>query len=138
MIEISQPANPDNPKDLPGWYIVGARNGDFEQELDVQVNWEDVPLASRVKVQSVITFVLTVLTSLVDHEEDVKLHVHANHRRMCITARVHEDDVRFAIGAHGAHANALRSLLIAACKKLDYHFELDIGGPSGAADWSSS
>jgi len=116
----------------------GFNGDDSERPWDVEINWNDIPAPARGKVEAIVTLVLTVLTSLVDREEDVRLVVHANHRRVIITARVNQSDVGFALGSHGLHATALRTLLIAACKKLDFHVEIDIGGPSGVTDWSSS
>lgn len=132
MIDSQRPS-----KGAPLEFFTVDKKGDWK-ELAVQVNWHDVPIDTWPKIESVIILILTVLAALVDHEDGIHLIVHANHRRMCITARVGESDVGFAIGSHGAHANALRTLLIAACKKVEMHFEIDIGGPSGATDWSSS
>lgn len=125
------------------WQVMGTSDGrptddDYFHELDVDVNWSEIPGDAVPKIERLVTLVLTVLTAIVDKPEQVKLQVRANHRRMVLTVRVNNDDVGFALGQRGAHADALRTLLIAACKKLRFHFEMDIIGASGEADWSSS
>ena len=103
----------------------------------VDVNWDDVPEDVHAKIETLITLVMTNIRALVDREDEVKLTVRANHRRVLFTVRPAATDVAFALGSGGKHANALRILLIAACRKLKFHFDMDIIGPTGEADWSS-
>jgi predicted RNA-binding protein YlqC (UPF0109 family) len=103
----------------------------------LDVNWDEIPEASHEKVWTLSHLVLTTIRALVEHEDQVMVLVRANHRRAMFTVKVCESDVGLAVGARGFHADALRTLLIAASRKLKMHFDLDIGGPSGDADWSS-
>jgi predicted RNA-binding protein YlqC (UPF0109 family) len=132
----------------PRWSSVDDYRGDHETVLDVQINWTDLAPKVRGKVQELSNIVLTFVGALIDNEGALTLRVNANHRRVMFTVHVETDDLRFAIGGRrecdecgketkAAHANALRSILIAACRKLDFHAELDIVGPTGDVDWTS-
>lgn len=103
----------------------------------IQVKWDEIPADVHGKIQTLTALVLTTIAALVEHEDDIQIQVQANHRRVMFTIRVPSDDVGLAIGSQGRHADALRTLLIAACRKLKFHFDMDIGGPSGSPDWSS-
>lgn len=103
----------------------------------INVNWDDIPLTSQERVATLAHLVITSISALVNNPEDTKIVVRANHKRVMFTVRPLASDVAFALGKGGAHANALRVLLIAASRKLDFHFDMDIIGPSGSADWSS-
>lgn len=120
----------------PHWYFHYASNDDVL--LRVDVNWEALPPAVIPKVEVLTNLVLTCITALVDHPAEVTLSANANHRRVMFTVRVSNEDVGFAVGQRGQHAEAMRTLLIAACRKLKFHFDMDIIGPSGDVDWSSS
>lgn len=126
----------------PEWFVSA------EKVLDVTVNWGQIPDETRPKIETLISLILTVVCALVDHEEEVRLQVNGNPRRAMFTVRVNSDDVAFALGGRrhcekcnvetkAAHASALRTLLIATCRKLHFHFDMDIIGPSGTSDWSS-
>lgn len=116
-----------------------AEPGDIvEVDERCEVNWTDIPADTRRKVEVLTNLVFDTICALVDDEDAIRIQVHANHRRAQFTVRVSERDVAFAVGARGRHADALRILLIAACRKLQFHFDMDICGPSGNADWSSS
>jgi predicted RNA-binding protein YlqC (UPF0109 family) len=105
----------------------------------VDVNWSDIPDdRAKSKILTLSKLVMTVIEALVDNEMAVKVVARGNHRRVQFTVHVSGDDVGFAVGQGGRHADALRTLLIAACRKLKFHFDLDIVGPSGDIDWSSS
>lgn len=101
------------------------------------VNWKEIPVDAHYKVLALSNLVLMTISALVEHENEIKILVRANHRRVMFTVRVSAADVGLAVGTRGAHADALRTLLIAACRKLKFHFDMDIGGPSGDVDWSS-
>ncbi len=101
------------------------------------VNWKDVPEDSHAKVETLINLVCTTIAALVERPSEMRVKVQANHRRVMFTVRVHSDDVGLAVGSQGRHADALRTLLIAACRKLKFHFDMDICGPTGDPDWSS-
>lgn len=112
------------------------------------VNWSELTDETSKNVHTLTMVVRTVICALVDQPDEVRINVHANHRRMMFTIHCVDEDVKFAIGGRractrcgletsAAHANALRTILIAACKKLGYHMEMDIIGPSGEPDWSS-
>jgi len=112
------------------------KRNEIDPRLDV--NWNEIPAQVEAKVQTLSYLVLTAIEALVDNEDDIRIVARGNHRRVQFTVHVHGDDVGFAVGQAGRHADALRILLIAACRKLKFHFDLDIIGPSGTVDWSSS
>jgi len=103
----------------------------------IDVNWGEIPNEVHTKVRTLTLLVSTTICALVEDEGSVRVKVQANYRRVMFTVRVSNADVGLAVGAQGSHANALRTLLIAASRKLRFHFELDIGGPEGDPDWSS-
>lgn len=107
-------------------------------EDQIDVNDHEIPALTLEIVRSLTLLVLTVMQSIVDEPDSIRIRANANHRRVMFTVRVSERDVPLAVGRQGANANALRLLLIAACRKLGYRFDMDICGPSGGADWSSS
>lgn len=104
----------------------------------IDINSDEIPAAARPKVEKLTHMVSVYISALVDNENEVRIVVQANHRRVMFTVHVAESDVAFAIGTGGRHADALRTLLVAACRKLRFHFDMDIIGPSGRADWSST
>lgn len=104
----------------------------------VDVNWKEIPAEAEVKIEILTNLVFTFVSALVDDEKSIRITVRGNHRRAMFTVRVADDDVAFAVGSGGRHADALRTIMIAACRKLRFHMDIDIIGPSGKVDWSSS
>jgi len=123
--------------DMREWTLSDLARGESMVPLKVTVNWSEIPSEAQPKVIALSTFVLTTIVGLIERENELSMGVQANHRRVWFTVRVAESDVGLAVGSGGRHADALRTLLIAACRKLKFHFDLDIGGPTGDPDWSS-
>ncbi|MBI4437363.1 KH domain-containing protein [Candidatus Uhrbacteria bacterium] len=67
--------------------------------------------------------------ALVDHPDDVAVTYVAGARHVVIEIRIHSDDVGKVIGAGGAHASAMRTLLFAAAGKLRRSVTLEIFDP---------
>ena len=120
--------------DVIGWCLDTAYPAD---KISVDVNWSEIPEDVKPTVDVLVNLTLTMFAAIVDKEDQISLKVCANHRRMMMTVAVSNDDVGFAIGTKGANASAVRTILTAACKKLKFHFEMDICGSSGQTDWST-
>lgn len=123
--------------DMREWTLSDLPRGQEMKPLNVTVNWNDVPESVWPKIETLATLILTNIIALVEREEEVTLKVSANHRRAMFTVHVHPDDVGLAVGGQGRHADAVRTLLLAASRKVKFHFDLDIGQAGRDPDWSS-
>lgn len=64
--------------------------------------------------------------SLVDHPDDVKVHVIEGEKTMVLELRVHPNDMGQIIGKNGRTAKAVRTLLNAAATKVGVRAVLEI------------
>jgi hypothetical protein len=67
-----------------------------------------------------------IARALVDHPEDVTVHVVEGERTKVLELRVHPEDMGQVIGKQGRTAKAMRTLLSAAATKEKVHAVLEI------------
>ena len=68
----------------------------------------------------------TIVYAMVDHEEDVRFHVVRGEHNIVIEVKLNEADIGKVIGGLGKNAEAIRTILNAACKKLNVKYTFDI------------
>jgi predicted RNA-binding protein YlqC (UPF0109 family) len=76
-------------------------------------------------------FLETVVTSLVDHPESVKIHRTVDEMGVLLTLDVHAEDMGKIIGRSGNTAKAIRTLLRVVGMKHDARVNLKINEPEG-------
>ncbi|HMA77960.1 MAG TPA: KH domain-containing protein [Candidatus Paceibacterota bacterium] len=76
-------------------------------------------------------FLETVVTSLVDHPEDVKINRTVDEMGVLLTLDVHAEDMGKIIGRSGNTAKAIRTLLRVVGMKHDARVNLKINEPEG-------
>lgn len=76
-------------------------------------------------------FLETVVTSLVDHPEDVKIDRTVDEMGVLLTLDVHAEDMGKIIGRSGNTAKAIRTLLRVVGMKHDARVNLKINEPEG-------
>lgn len=77
-------------------------------------------------------FLEYVVTSLVDHPEDVKVNRTVDEMGVLLTLTVHKDDMGKIIGRSGATAKAIRTILRVVGMKNDARVNLKIEEPEGS------
>ncbi len=77
-------------------------------------------------------FLEYVVTSLVDHPEDVKINRTVDEMGVLLTLSVHKDDMGKIIGRSGATAKAIRTVLRVVGMKHDARVNLKIEEPEGS------
>lgn len=80
----------------------------------------------RAEVAHVRDLVLTCFRALVDHEDAVKVDTLAGRHNIIFEVSVDPSDVHFAIGKKGSHADAVRLIMRAQCKKSNLRFDLQV------------
>lgn len=76
-------------------------------------------------------FLQTVVTSLVDHPDDVKINRTVDEMGVLLTLDVHAEDMGKIIGRSGNTAKAIRTLLRVVGMKHDARVNLKINEPEG-------
>lgn len=77
-------------------------------------------------------FLEYVVTSLVDHPQDVKINRTVDEMGVLLTLSVHKDDMGKIIGRSGATAKAIRTVLRVVGMKHDARVNLKIEEPEGS------
>jgi predicted RNA-binding protein YlqC (UPF0109 family) len=80
----------------------------------------------RPEVAHVRDLVVTLFQALVDHEDEVRVNTLAGRHHIIFEVSVDPRDVHFAIGSGGSHADAVRLIVRAQCKKSKLRFDLQV------------
>lgn len=81
----------------------------------------------NIRVDYLTSLLRHMAASLVERGDEMEIHSDSNVRRVMFTVYVADrNDKALAIGRDGQHANAIRTVLFAACRKLDLRGEVDI------------
>lgn len=84
------------------------------------------------------TFLETVVKSLVDHPDEVKINRTVDEMGVLLTLDVHAEDMGKIIGRSGNTAKAIRTLLRVVGMKHDARVNLKINEPEGGKGMSSA
>ena len=71
----------------------------------------------------------TIVKAMVDHPEEVEVSVVSGQQTCIIEVKVARRDVGMIIGKRGAHADAIRTIIMAAGGKLKKRYVLEIVEP---------
>ena len=80
----------------------------------------------RPEVAHIRDLVLMNFRALVDHEDKVLVKTLAGRNNIIFEVSVDPRDVHFAIGKEGSHADAVRLIIRAQCKKMKLRFDLQV------------
>ncbi len=69
--------------------------------------------------------VATVVRSIVEHEDQVKIDCSVTTSGVTFVVRVNHEDIGLVIGERGATADAIRRIVWTACKKTDRRVDLE-------------
>ena len=85
-----------------------------------------MPTKQHRSTEQIRNLVETILHAMVEHEAHVQIHEVRGEHNVVFEIKVHETDVGHVIGVQGKNAEAIRTILNAACKKLHVKYTLDI------------
>lgn len=77
-------------------------------------------------IRDVAELIAVCFRALVDREDEVVVDTWHNERHCIFTVFIHPADMAFALGKGGENADAVRSFVLAACRKNSLKYELDV------------